>query len=85
MQVTYTEKTGKTKIRVELDNGDSFVMNERDWNRLDLNTGESVDESWLCEFYRDYFLPKAKQKALSPKPFEDERPEPVGTGTETAL
>ena len=65
MQVTYTEKTGKTKIRVELDNGDSFVMNERDWNRLDLNTGESVDESRLYEFYRDYFLPKAKQKALN--------------------
>lgn len=31
MLVSYIEKIGKTKIRVSLEDGDSFILPEREW------------------------------------------------------
>ena len=63
MLVSYIEKIGKTKIRVSLEDGDSFILPEREWNRWEISVGQDMSEDTRNQLYRDNLLPKAKMKA----------------------
>ncbi|WP_405322120.1 regulatory protein RecX [Frisingicoccus sp.] len=65
MLVSYIEKIGKTKIRVSLEDGDSFILPEREWNRWEISVGQDMSEDTRNQLYRDNLLPKAKMKALN--------------------
>lgn len=65
MRITYTEKVGKTKIKVCLEDGDEFILFEREWNKFKWLEGDDISDDAIAELYDAYLLPKAKLKALN--------------------
>lgn len=65
MYISYVEKIQKKKVRVTLEDYESFVMAEKDWNALGYDIGDDLSEEFLTKLYHDYFLSKCRLKALS--------------------
>ena len=65
MLISYVEKYSKSKQKITLADGDSFILPERDWKSLGVEAGEDMDDALLEKFYREYLLPKAKLRALN--------------------
>lgn len=65
MQISYIEKKGKSKVQITLQNSECFIMNEKEWKTFDLKPGDDIEEAFIIKLYEEYFLPKAKLKALN--------------------
>lgn len=65
MQISYVEKKGKNKVQITLQDSECFLMNEKEWKSFDINAGDDVEEQFFIKLYHEYFLPKAKLKALN--------------------
>lgn len=65
MFISYTEKSGKSKIKITLANGDHFVISEKDWLSFGVKAGEDMSDALLEKLYREYLLPKARLRALN--------------------
>ncbi|MEE0751295.1 regulatory protein RecX [Frisingicoccus sp.] len=65
MRITYVEKTGRKKVRVTMDDGESFVVSERDWESFGGKAGEDLEDELILKLYREYMLPRAKFRALN--------------------
>lgn len=65
MLIAYVEKCGKSKQKITLADGDSFILPERDWKAFGAEAGEDMDDALLEKLYREYLLPKAKLRALN--------------------
>lgn len=65
MNISYVEKIPKKKVRVTLEDYESFVISEKDWNTFGYDIGDDLSEEFLSRLYHDYFLSKCRFKALS--------------------
>ena len=65
MQISYIEKTGKYKLRITLDNDETFIISEKEWRRYGKEVGDELSEADHNRLFNEYFLPKAKLRALN--------------------
>ncbi len=65
MLIAYVEKCGKSKQKITLADGDSFILPERDWKAFGAEAGEDMDDALLEKLYQEYLLTKAKLRALN--------------------
>ena len=65
MFISYTEKDGRSRIKVTLEDGDHFTISEKDWLSFGVKAGEDMEDALLEKLYREYFLPKARLRALN--------------------
>lgn len=65
MYISYAEKITKKKIRVTLEDGESFVLDEKDWLSFGMAVGDEIDAVFLKRLYEEYFRPKCQMKALN--------------------
>lgn len=65
MFISFTEKDGRSRIKVTLEDGDRFTISEKDWLSFGVKAGEDMADALLEKLYREYFLPKARLRALN--------------------
>lgn len=65
MYISYAEKISKKKIRVTIENGESFILDEKDWRAFGMEAGTVIEEDFLKRLYREFFQPKCQMKALN--------------------
>ena len=65
MRISYIEKISKNKLQITLEDSETFIISERDWQRFMPEEGVWIDDDVLSELFEDYMLPKAKYKALN--------------------
>lgn len=65
MLISYVEKYGRSKQKITLADGDSFIISEKDWKAFGAEAGEDLDDGLIEKLYREYLLPKAKLRALN--------------------
>ena len=65
MNISYIKKTGKNKLQITLEDSEEFIVSEREWQRIMPEGSDWIEDEILSELYENYFLPKAKYKALN--------------------
>lgn len=65
MLISYVEKYGRSKQKITLADGDSFIISEKDWKAFGAEAGEDMDDGLIERLYREYLLPKAKLRTLN--------------------
>lgn len=65
MLISYVEKYGRSKQKITLADGDSFIISEKDWKAFGAEAGEDMDDGLIEKLYREYLLPKAKLRTLN--------------------
>lgn len=65
MFIAYIQKKGRNKVKVTMDDGESFIISEKDWKVFGGEAGEEIEDALIEKLYREYLLPKAKYQALT--------------------
>ena len=65
MRISYIEKISKNKLQITLEDSETFIISERDWQRFMPEEDTWIHDDVLSELFEDYMLPKAKYKALN--------------------
>lgn len=65
MFIAYIQKKGRNKVKVTMDDGESFIISEKDWKVFGGEAGEEMEDVLIEKLYREYLLPKAKYQALN--------------------
>ena len=65
MNISYIEKINKGKLCITLEDSDSFLVSEKEWERINGDCKDWIEDERLEELYEEIFLPKAKFKALN--------------------
>ena len=65
MRISYIEKISKNKLQITLEDSETFIISERDWQRFMPEQDTWIHDDVLSELFEDYMLPKAKYKALN--------------------
>ena len=65
MRISYIEKIRKNKLQITLEDSETFIISERDWQRFMPEQDTWIHDDVLSELFEDYMLPRAKYKALN--------------------